>query len=97
MLMVMGATGDKKAYQAALLMLAARDPAACEAMDQAGLVNCVTKEDRKLAKSSTAASSKSADAGNGKCVLKGKTLAFRASSGGDRDAELIACKAKYGL
>jgi hypothetical protein len=94
--MVMGATGDKKAYQAALYMLAARDPAACKAMDSAGMVNCVSKEERKLAKSSTAASTKG-DGGNGKCLLTGKKLAFRVSTGGDRDAELVACRAKSGL
>jgi hypothetical protein len=94
MLMVMGAAGDQKAYKAAQLMLASRDPAACKAMEEAGLVNCITREDKKLAKTSTAASSKG---DGGKCQLSGKKLAFRVSSGGDRDAELAACKARYGL
>jgi len=94
MLMVMGAAGDPKAYKASQYIIATRDPAACKAMEKAGLLDCVTREDKKLAKTSTAASSKS---DGGKCQLSGKKLAFRVSSGGDRDAELSACKAKYGL
>jgi hypothetical protein len=93
MLMVMGAAGDPKAYKAAQLMLASRDPAACKAMEQAGLVDCVSREERRVAKTTTAASTKD----GGKCQLSGKKLAFRVSSGGDRDAELTACKARYGL
>lgn len=90
MLMVMGAAGDPKAYKAAQYMMAARDPAACKAMEAAGMVDCIGKGEPKTAKSS-----KGGD--GGKCELTGKKLAFRVSSGGDRNAELVACKAKYGL
>lgn len=90
MLMVMGAAGDKKAYKAAQLMLAARDPAACRAMEAAGIVSCGDKAEPKTTKAA-----KNVD--GGKCVLTGRKLVFRVSSGGDRDAELSACKARYGL
>lgn len=90
MLMVMGAAGDTKAYRAAQLMLAARDPAACRAMEAAGMVDCGDKAEPKTTKAA-----KNVD--GGKCVLTGRKLVFRVSSGGDRDAELSACKARYGL
>jgi hypothetical protein len=99
-LIVLGAaSNDARAYKAAGLVIAGRNPAACAAMEQAGMVDCVTAEDRRLRRSSSAASTTVAakDGGDGKCLLTGKTLAFRVSSGGDRDAELVACKAKYGL
>ena len=106
MLMVMGAAGDPKAYKAALLMLAARDPAACEAMDAAGIVTCTTKEEKRAAAkaskdysaSAAAVSSKGTSPGWGaKCELTGKKLAFRPTSAAARNAELSACKARYGL
>lgn len=97
MLMVMGAAGDPKAYKAAQLMLAARDPAACKAMEAAGMVDCVTADERRLARSSLAASSKSGDGTGAKCQLTGKKLAFRPTSAAARNAELVACKAKFGL
>ena len=96
MLMVMGAAGDTKAYKASQLMLAARDPAACEAMEQAGLLQCVTKEERRAAKASTV-SSKSAAGWGAKCQLNGRQLVFQPTSKAARGAELQACKARYGL
>lgn len=108
MLMVMGATGDKAAYKAAQLVIAARDPAACLAMEQVGLVQGCDKRKRGTAaapagkdysaKGATAASSKDANPGWGaKCQLTGKKLAFQPTSKAARDAELQACKARYGL
>jgi hypothetical protein len=96
MLMVMGAAGDAKAYRAAQLMLAARDPAACAAMEAAGIVTCEKKRSGATKPAPVAAASSKGDTGV-KCVLKGRTLTFRSSAGGDRDAELVACKARYGL
>lgn len=99
MLMIMGAAGDPKAYKAAQYMLASRDPAACKAMEAAGMVDCTTKAEARAAKKDfSAKSTKSASAVvTGRCDLNGKTLHFRPSSGGDRDAELVACKARFGL
>lgn len=102
MLMVMGAAGDAKAYKAAQLMLASRDPAACAAMEAAGIVECETKAEARAAakkdwsKASTA-SSKSVAGWGAKCDLRGKKLVFQASSQAAREAELSACKARYGL
>jgi hypothetical protein len=54
MLMVMGAAGDKRAYVASHYMIASRDPAACKAMEAAGMVKCSST------KAAVAASTKSA-------------------------------------
>jgi hypothetical protein len=103
MLMVMGAAGDPKAYKAAQLMLASRDPGACEAMEAAGMVNCVDKAERKAAakkdysKDATASSKGTSPGWGAKCELTGKTLAFQPTSKAARNAELSACKARYGL
>lgn len=105
MLMVMGAAGDPKAYKAAQYMLAARDPDACAAMQAAGLVDCITPAERRAAKAdakkdwskASTASSKSAAGWGAKCQLTGKKLVFQATSQAARDAELSACKARYGL
>ena len=105
MLMVMGAAGDAKAYKAAQLMLAARDPAACSAMQAAGLVDCVTAAERRAAKaeakkdwSKASASTKGTNVGWGaKCELKGKKLIFRPTSAETRDPELQACMARFKL
>jgi hypothetical protein len=102
MLMVMGAAGDPKAYKAAQLMLASRDPGACEAMEAAGMVNCVDRAEQRAAKRDFAkgatASTKGTSPGWGaKCELTGKTLAFQPTSKAARSAELSACKARYGL
>jgi hypothetical protein len=95
-LVVLGvASGDQRAFKAAGLVIAGRNPEACAAMEQAGMIDCVSGEDRRITKSSLAASTK--DNSGGKCKLVGKKLSFRVSSGGDRDGELAACKAKYGL
>lgn len=91
MLMVMGAAGDAKAYKAAQIMLASRDPAACRAMEAAGMVTCASSKTKRTSASATA------KVANGKCELNGRKLTFRVSTGGDRDSELAACKAKYGL
>jgi len=103
--MVMGAAGDAKAYKAAQLMLAARDPAACSAMQAAGLVDCVTPAERRAAKaeakkdwSKASASTKGTNIGWGaKCELKGKKLVFRPTSAEARDPELQACMARFKL
>jgi hypothetical protein len=102
MLMVMGAAGDAKAYKASQLMLAARDPEACAAMEAAGMLECTTKAEARAAKrdfSKPAASSKGAVAAGwgAKCELTGKKLAFRPTSAAARNVELSACKARYGL
>jgi len=106
MLMVMGATGDKAAYKAAQLVIAGRDKGACRAMEQVGLVTGCDEPRRgggggaaAAPKKDFSASSKStaAVASDGKCEKVGRKITFRVSSGGDRDAELVACKAKYGF
>lgn len=110
MLMVMGATGDKAAYKAAQLVIAGRDPGACRAMEQVGLVTGCDEPKRgggilgggrdwsKPAATTETASSKGANAGWGaKCQLTGKKLAFRPTSAAARNAELSACKARYGI
>jgi hypothetical protein len=110
MLMVMGAAGDKAAYKASQLVIAGRDPAACRAMEQVGLVTGC-KEARggggiigggrdwsKPAATAETASSKGTNTGWGaKCQLTGKKLAFQPTSKAARSAELSACKARYGL
>jgi hypothetical protein len=109
MLMVMGAAGDAKAYKAAQLMMAARDPAACAAMEQAGLLDCVTREERRAAASAAkkdfsakgaTASSKNAGVNTGwgaKCEKVGNTIKFRPTTQEARSAELSACKARFKL
>jgi hypothetical protein len=99
MLMVMGAAGDPKAYKAAQLMLAARDPDACVAMEAAGLVDCTTKAEARAAKKDFSKSSKTASVSGwgAKCELSGRKLAFQPTSAAARNAELSACKARYGL
>jgi hypothetical protein len=97
-LMVLGvAAGDDRAFKAAGLVIAGRNAEACEAMEQAGMLDCVTKEDRKLRKASTAASSKGGTGTGAKCELAGKTLTFQPTSKAARKAELSACKARFGL
>lgn len=103
MLMVMGAAGDTKAYKAAQLMLAARDPAACTAMEAAGIVECVKPSrggiiaaPRKDFSATATPSTKNAGWG-AKCQLNGKKLAFQPTTAAARNAELEACKARYGL
>jgi hypothetical protein len=105
MLMVMGATGDKAAYKAAQLVIAGRDPAACAAMQEVGLVTGC-KEPRggvlgggkkDFSTKATAASSKSPAGWGAKCQLNGKKLVFQPTSKAARDAELSACKSRYGL
>lgn len=101
MLMVMGAAGDPKAYKAAQLMLAARDPDACAAMEAAGLVDCTTKAEARAATrrdwSKASVSSKTPSGWGAKCELTGRKLAFQPTSAAARSAELSACKARYGL
>lgn len=109
MLMVMGAAGDAKAYKASQYLIATRDPAACKAMEQAGMLDCVTREERRAgaaaakkdfsAKAATA-SSKNAGANTGwgaKCDLRGKTLTFQPTTKEARSAEFLACKARFKL
>lgn len=99
MLMVMGAAGDAEAYMAAQIMLASRDPAACAAMEAAGMLNCTTPEERRAAKREdfSGAAAVSTKGGDGRCEKVGKKLHFRPTSAAARDAELSACKARYGL
>jgi hypothetical protein len=105
MLMVMGATGDKAAYKAAQLVIAGRDPAACRAMETMGLVTGCPQKGNRLpslrpdrSKADTTASTAGTNTGTGaKCELTGKTLAFRPTSKAARDAELVACKARFKL
>lgn len=109
MLMVMGATGDKAAYKAAQLVIAGRDKAACRAMESVGLVTGCEQERSggilgggrdfsKPAATTETASSKGANTGWGaKCQLTGKKLAFQPTSAAARNAELAACKARYGI
>jgi hypothetical protein len=107
MLMVMGAAGDAKAYKASQYIIATRDPIACRAMERAGMLDCVTREERKagaaaakkdFSAKATAASTKGTNTGWGaKCQLTGKKLAFQPTSKAARGAELSACKARYGL
>jgi hypothetical protein len=110
MLMVMGAAGDKQAYRAAQLMLAARDPGACLAMEQVGLVQGCDPRKRggsgtAVATASTAEtkkdwskSSKSVAVVTGygaKCEMVGKKIKFRPTSAAARDAELANCKSRF--
>lgn len=111
MLMVMGATGDKAAYKAAQLVIAGRDKSACRAMEQVGLVTgCDAPRERgggilgggrdwsKPAATAETASSKSANPGWGaKCDLQGRKLVFQPTSKAARNAELSACKARFGV
>lgn len=110
MLMVMGATGDKAAYKAAQLVIAGRDPGACRAMEQVGLVTGCDEPRRgggilgggrdwsKPAATTETASSKSANPGWGaKCDLQGRKLVFQPTSKAARNAELSACKAHFGV
>lgn len=104
MLMVMGAARqDERYYTAANLVIAGRDKAACRAMEEVGLVTGCA-EPRRIggkdfsAKAATTASAKTVNDGTGlKCQLNGKRLAFQPSSAEARDAELGACKAKFGI
>lgn len=103
MLMVMGATGDKAAYKAAQLVIAGRDKAACRAMESVGLVTGCAEPRGGLTGgrdwSKPAASSKGATtAGWGaKCEMAGRKITFKPTSAAARDAELSACKARFGL
>jgi hypothetical protein len=105
MLMVMGATGDKAAYKAAQLVIAGRDPAACRAMETMGLVSGCPQKGNRLpslrpdrSAADTTASTAGTNAGTGaKCQLTGKKLVFQATSKAARNAELVACKAKFGV
>jgi hypothetical protein len=110
MLMVMGATGDKAAYKAAQLVIAGRDKGACRAMEQVGLVTGCDEPRRgggvlgggrdwsKPAATAETASSKSANPGWGaKCDLQGRKLVFQPTSKPARNAELSACKARFGV
>jgi hypothetical protein len=91
MLMVMGAAGDEKAYRAAQLMLAARDPAACIAMEAAGLVAGCKQPRRGV----TTASAKTVSGWGAKCEKVGNKITFRPTSAAAREAELSACKARF--
>lgn len=108
MLMVMGATGDKAAYKAAQLVIAGRDKAACRAMESVGLVTgCAEprggvlgggRDWSKPAATTETASSKGTSTGWGaKCELAGKRLTFQPTTKAARNAELSACKTRYGL
>jgi len=110
MLMVMGAAGDKAAYKASQLVIAGRDPAACRAMEQVGLVTGCDEPRRgggvlgggrdwsKPAATAETASSKGTNTGWGaKCELRGKTLTFQPTTKAARNAELSACKVRYKL
>ena len=107
MLMVMGAAGDPKAYKASQYIIATRDPAACKAMEQAGMLDCVTREERRagaaaakkdFSAKATAASTKGTNTGWGaKCELRGKTLTFQPTTKEARSAELSACKVRFKL
>lgn len=93
MLMVMGAAGDPKAYKAAQLMLAARDPAACVAMEAAGLVSgCATGKRARV----TAAAAGTNIGTGAKCIRAGRKITFQATSAAAQPAELAACKASFG-
>ena len=60
LLVASAASGDHKAYSAAMQMIAARDPAACKAMYQAGMLSdCVDKKGRSLVKPAPTVSSNS--------------------------------------
>lgn len=110
MLMVMGATGDKAAYKAAQLVIAGRDPGACRAMEQVGLVTGCDEPKRgggilgggrdwsKPAATAETASSKGVNTGTGaKCELVGKELRFQPTTKAARNAELSACKVRFKL
>jgi hypothetical protein len=109
MLMVMGAAGDKQAYKAAQLMLAARDPGACLAMEQMGMVQGCDRRKRSGGGAAVASakaepkkdwskSSKSVAVVTGygaKCEKIGNTIKFRPTSAAARDSELANCKARF--
>jgi hypothetical protein len=96
MLMVMGAAGDAQAYEAAQLMLAARDPEACAAMEAAGMVDCLTPQEVRQRRAAAAGAPSRAQA-TPVCILEGRTLRFRPSTAQARDAELAACKTAWGV
>lgn len=111
MLMVMGAAGDPRAYKASHYMIAARDPLACRAMRDAGMIAATSecgnegggllrprKDYSAKAATTETASSKSANPGWGaKCDLQGRKLVFQPTSKAARNAELSACKARFGV
>jgi hypothetical protein len=105
MLMVMGAGGDAQAHDAALYMLAARDPAACTAMEAMGMVTCAKKGTVLGIPGAPAVSTKGAVAPTGvkvgKCAFDASTntIAFKAitGTGVDKATQLAACKSSLGF
>jgi hypothetical protein len=94
MLMVMGAAGDSRAYQASTYMIAARDPDACVAMRAAGMVaDCVEKgsilRPAPRPASSFSASTKS-DVKASNCRYDKTTNTVTVKKGVDRQACLTA-------
>jgi hypothetical protein len=104
-LIVLGAaSGDKRAYTAASIVIAGRNPAACNAMVEAGMIaeGSCGRERRAggrpdRSKPSTNEAEVSGDGTGAKCQLAGKVLTFRPTSAAARAAELVACKARWGV
>jgi len=99
MLMVMGAAGDPRAYNAAQYMLAARDPAACKAMQASGMVaDCV--ESGGLLRPRQQPSSFTASAKNAtmpaKCAMQGEKVVIRYVAG-DKAAQKANCLNSLGF
>lgn len=95
MLMVMGAAGNPEAYEAAIYMLAARDPAACKAMAASGMVAGCVKGGGSVASAST--KGQNVPIKVGKCSFEDGKIRFKATSAASREAELTACKASLGF
>ena len=104
MLMVMGAAGDQKAYNAAIYMIAARNPDACTAMVSAGLVSaCVDSNGGILSglrpQPSPRASTKSPatiQASFSKCEMDNGQIRVRPKFGADRELAVSQCRAYLG-
>jgi len=101
MLMVMGAAGDAKAYNAAQYMIAARDPAACQAMKAAGMVSeCLTRgsflRPAQRPVVSTMSAEQPTQVAYSKCELADGQIRMRVRAGQDRDLAVSQCKDALG-
>jgi hypothetical protein len=102
MLMVMGAAGDPKAYNAAVYMIAARDFAACTAMKASGLVaDCIESGGSIIRPAprprvSTMSAAEPTRAAYSKCELENGQIRMRVRAGQDRDLAVTQCKASLG-
>lgn len=90
------AAGDRRAYDAAMYMIAARDPDACEAMDAVGMIVCGKAEATPV--STRNAAPATAPVLYSKCALEGKQIKIRYTAAGraDKPAAAAACQRALG-